>query len=67
MPTRKPEPPTQADDLDQSKRFIDMAREVKADERPERFEKAFDKVARSKTDSTHKALHSHHIEKPTSS
>lgn len=34
------------DDPKQSKRFIDMAREVDADENPETFERAFDKIAK---------------------
>ncbi len=49
MPTapkgQKPPPP---DDPAQSKRFIDMAREVEADEDPEAFERAFEKVVRPK-------------------
>lgn len=44
MPARKPEPPPNADDPEQSKRFIDMAREVGADEDPDAFEQAFEKV-----------------------
>jgi len=43
---RKPKP--QPDDLAQSKRFIDMAREIDADETEkgrEAFERAFKKVA----------------------
>jgi hypothetical protein len=38
MSDREPATP---DDLKQSKRFIDMAREIGADEDPEAFEKAF--------------------------
>jgi hypothetical protein len=50
MPTRKPSEPVnkpplaKPDDPAESKRFIDMAREVEADESPEAFDKAFDKV-----------------------
>lgn len=40
---RKPKPP--ADDPAQSKRFIDMAREVGADEASPEFERVFRKVA----------------------
>ncbi len=38
----KPKPPP--DDPTQSQRFIDMAREVEADEDPEAFKRAFEKV-----------------------
>lgn len=44
MPRQKPEPPPDTDDPAQSRRFIDMAREVEADERPEAMERAFGKV-----------------------
>ena len=44
MPAPKPEPPTNADDPEQSKRFIDMAREVGADEDPEAIDRAFKRV-----------------------
>ena len=43
---RKPVPPQ--DDPEQSKRFIDMAREVEAEGSKEDFEKAFKKVAKEK-------------------
>ena len=46
MPRQKPEPPPDADDPAQSRRFIDMAREVEADERLESFERAFARVTR---------------------
>jgi len=39
---QKPKPP--ADNPEQFKRFIDMAREVEADESPEAIDRAFDKV-----------------------
>ena len=39
---RKPKPPP--DDPEQSKRFIEAARELGADESPEAFEKVFKKV-----------------------
>ncbi len=35
---------SQVDDLEQSKRFIDMAREVGVDEDPEAFDRAFKQV-----------------------
>ena len=44
MPTQKPELPTNADNPEQSRRFIDMAREIGADESPEAMDRAFDKV-----------------------
>jgi hypothetical protein len=40
----KPTPPAKPDDPAQSKRFIDMAREVGADERTEVIDEAFKKV-----------------------
>ncbi len=42
---RKPKAPP--DDPEQSKRFIDMAREIGADASAEKFERAFRKVARA--------------------
>jgi hypothetical protein len=42
--TNKPKPLAKADDPAESKRFIDMAREVEVDERPEAFERAFKRV-----------------------
>ncbi len=42
---QNPPPP---DDPEQSKRFIDTAREVEADESPEAFERAFERVVRPK-------------------
>jgi len=43
---RKPNPPP--DDPEQSKRFIDMAREVRAVGSKEEFERMFKKVANAK-------------------
>lgn len=43
---RKPNPPP--DDPAQSKRFIDMAREVEAEGSKEEFERAFKTVAKEK-------------------
>lgn len=40
---RKPKP--QSDDPEQSKRFIETAREIEADESKEAFERAFQKIA----------------------
>lgn len=48
MPTEpKGQQPT-PDDPEQSKRFIETARQVEADENPEAFEKAFREVVRPK-------------------
>ena len=55
MPTPKPEPPANADDPEQSRRFIDMAREVGADEDPEAFDLAFGKVIPGPVKSNEKA------------
>ena len=41
---RKPNPPP--DDAEQSKRFIEIAREVEADGSKEEFDRAFKKVAK---------------------
>jgi len=52
MSARKPPPssdlPPQADDPEQSKRFIDMAREVEVDEDPEAFDRAFKRLMTSR-------------------
>lgn len=48
MPTPKPEPPPNADNPEQSRRFIDMAREVEVDETPGATDRAFEKVIRPK-------------------
>jgi hypothetical protein len=44
--TRKssPAPKPKLTDAERHKRFVDMAREVEADENPEAFDRAFDKV-----------------------
>jgi hypothetical protein len=39
-------PEAKPDDPEQSKRFIDMAHEVEADEGPEALNRAFDKVVK---------------------
>ena len=44
MPAQKPKPPADADDAEQSRRFIDMAREVEADESSGAMDRAFEKV-----------------------
>ena len=38
------EVPPEADSPEQSRRFIDMAREIEADETPGAFDRAFDRV-----------------------
>jgi hypothetical protein len=43
---RKPKP--KPDDPEQFKRFIDMTREVEADESPDAIDRAFNKVVRPK-------------------
>jgi hypothetical protein len=47
---RKPTPPPNADDPEQSKRFIEIAKETEADGTKEGFERAFKKVAIEKPD-----------------
>lgn len=49
MAARKPppiEPPPNADNPEQSRHFIDMAREVEADETPGGTDRAFEKIIR---------------------
>jgi hypothetical protein len=48
MPTRKTPIPPNADDPAESQRFIDMAREVEADESPGATDRAFQKVIPTK-------------------
>jgi hypothetical protein len=43
-PTPEPKPKPKLTDVERHKRFVDMAHEVGADESPEAFDKAFDKV-----------------------
>jgi hypothetical protein len=40
----EPKPPPKADDKEQSKRFIEKAREIEADETGEAFERAIKKI-----------------------
>jgi hypothetical protein len=49
--TSKPVPPR--DDPEQSKRFIDMARELGSDETGDAFERALKKIARRKNKDRH--------------
>ena len=49
MPPPKPIPPLDADHPTQSQRFIDMAREVEADEAPEALDRALTRVVRPLT------------------
>jgi hypothetical protein len=46
MPTRKPPVPANADDPAKSQRFIDIAREVEADETPGALARAFSPLQR---------------------
>jgi len=46
--TRKPKPPPKPDDPAESKRFIDIAREVEADESEDALDRAFEKVVPSR-------------------
>ena len=41
---RRPLPPSDSDDTEQSRRFIDMARELEADESPGATDRAFERV-----------------------
>jgi len=47
MPS-KTEPKPKLTDAERHKRFVDMAREVEASEKPEDFERAFRKIVRAK-------------------
>lgn len=44
-PRKKPKPKPKMNDEERHSRFIAMAKEVEADERPEAFDEAFDRVA----------------------
>jgi hypothetical protein len=48
MSARKPDPPPEADDAEQSRRFIDMAREVEVDETPGALDRAWEKIKPSR-------------------
>ncbi len=47
-PKPLPKPPAKADDPEQSKRFIEMAREIEASEDPKEADRAFREVTRSR-------------------
>jgi hypothetical protein len=66
MIARKAKPPSAPDDPEQSKRFIDMARELGADESPEAFNRAFKDVVLSRK-SKPRAGHPHPSAKRSSS
>jgi hypothetical protein len=51
----KPPPPGNADNPEQSRRFIDMAREVEADETPGATDRSFDRVIKKRTPSCAKS------------
>jgi hypothetical protein len=44
MPARKPPPPPEADNPEQYRRFIDMARKVEADETPGALDRVFEQI-----------------------
>jgi hypothetical protein len=46
---KRSKPKPKLTDAERHKRFVEMAREVEADETPEAFEKAFKKVTAKKT------------------
>jgi hypothetical protein len=48
-PKAKSEPKPKLTDEERHKRFVDMAHEVETDERPEVFDKAFDKVVKPRS------------------
>lgn len=56
MSDRKSHPTVASDDPAQSQRFIDMAREVEADETPETLYRAIEKIIKSKSISSRKPL-----------
>ena len=56
MPPPKPIPPLDADHPTQSQRFIDMAREVEADEAPEALDRALEKVIKPTPPGTAKSF-----------
>ena len=47
-PEAKPLQPPKPDDPEQSKRFVETAREIEADESGEAFRRAFEKIVPSK-------------------
>lgn len=47
-PPKKQKPKSRLSDIEQSERFIETARELGVDKRGERFEEAFNRVARQK-------------------
>jgi hypothetical protein len=50
MPARKLQAPRPIEDPAEYQRFLDMAKEVEADETPGALDRAFDKVVRPPTD-----------------
>jgi hypothetical protein len=60
---RKPKPPP--DDPEQLKRFIDMAREVEAEQPSPDFERVFRKVAEQPKGTPPKMKHKRRITNPT--
>jgi hypothetical protein len=62
MPARKPKP--QPDDPEQYRRFVDMAREVEADETPEALDRAFNKVVPHQSSPPQSAAQNRRSQKP---
>jgi len=60
----KTKPPSTPDDPEQAKRFIDMAREVQADETEEGADRVFKKVALPKTPSSPNQNRSRRTDRP---
>jgi hypothetical protein len=63
QPKQKPEAKPKLTDTERHKRFVDMAHEIGADESPEAFDRAFDKVVPPKPEEGR----SHPSVKPASS
>jgi hypothetical protein len=51
---RKANPKPKLTDAERHKRFVDMAREVEADESPEAFDRAFNKILGTDRHHSHK-------------
>lgn len=65
MPDRKPQTPRPPDDPAEYQRFLDMAKEVEADETPEAMDRALGKIDPRKV--TRSAPHARRNGKPVSS
>jgi hypothetical protein len=65
--TRKSSKRPKLTDAERHKRFLDMAREVGASERPEDFEKAFDRVVKPPIPSSNPKKENGHTPKQSAS